>query len=157
VPLAYTGSFTTGDVVAPRHKCLMPVIGGGDGENISPPLEWTGGPAETQSFGLVLYDTRYNQLHWVVWDIPASANALPEGIPAGFGISDPAGAHQVSRGGHEYYGPCSTGARAGTYEYRLHALNVPTLALDETASPASAQAAVEAASLAAVVWAGTPE
>ena len=64
----YTGDFTTGDVVDPRHKCLMP-FGGGTGENVSPMLEWSGGPTDTESFAVVLYDTTYNMLHWVIWDI----------------------------------------------------------------------------------------
>jgi hypothetical protein len=66
-------------------------------------------------------------------------------------------AHQVSASGHEYFGPCIAGAIAGTYEYRLYALSETSLTLEESKSPADAQAAVEAAELETAVWAGKPE
>jgi phosphatidylethanolamine-binding protein (PEBP) family uncharacterized protein len=132
-------------------------FGGGMGDNISPPLEWTGGPVSTGSFALVLFDATYGMLHWVVWDIPSTATALPEGIAAGYDLSEVPGAHQVSASGHEYFGPCSAGAIAGTYEYRLYALSETSLTLEESTAPADAQAAVEAAELETAVWAGKPE
>lgn len=155
-PLVYVGDFTTGSAVPPHHMCEMPV-GGGQGDNVSPPLEWSGGPDGTKSFALILFDTTYGMLHWVVWDIPATATSLPEAIAPGYDLSTPAGAHQVSATGHGYFGPCSSGAIAGTYEYRLHALGVDMLDLTESSSPADAQAAVEAASIETAVWAGSPE
>lgn len=161
LPLEYTGAFTMGETIPVKNKCPMSVVGTGMGDNVSPPLEWRGGPAETQSFAVVLFDTRYNYFHWSVWDIPASATELPEGIPAGFDIADPAGAHQ--RGGspnqfNEYFGPCSdAGPSAGVYEYRLYALDVATLGLAMDVAPADLQAAIDAATLEMTAWSGTPE
>ncbi|MDD9947361.1 MAG: YbhB/YbcL family Raf kinase inhibitor-like protein [Myxococcales bacterium] len=163
-PLMYTGEFTAmeGAIIVDKYKCPRPLIGG-TGENTSPPLEWSGGPADTQSFGLVLYDSGYSMLHWVVWDIPATATSLPEGIQPGYELAEPAGAHQAQAGSmvdkHAYYGPCSTGgvAASAKYEFRLYALNVASLELTEGSSASEAQAAIEAAALESVVWTGNTE
>jgi Raf kinase inhibitor-like YbhB/YbcL family protein len=157
-PLMYTGPFTMGMTIGSKYTCPMAAIGTGMGENKSPPLAWKGGPADTKSFAVVLYDTRYNALHWVIWDIPPTVNELPEGLPAGYELTNPAGAHQQSDMGpkHAYYGPCSAGAFAGTYEYRLYALNTAKLALTESSTGPDAQKAVEAAKLGMAAWSGSP-
>jgi Raf kinase inhibitor-like YbhB/YbcL family protein len=161
VPLAYTGDFTMGETIPAKHKCPMSVFGTGMGDNISPALEWRGGPNETQSFAVVLFDTRYNYFHWAIWDIGADVTELPEGIPAGFEVAEPEGAHQ--RGGtpsqfNEYFGPCSdAGAMAGVYEYRLYALSAATLELPMDVQPAALQAAIDGATLEMTAWSGTPE
>ncbi|MEY4583410.1 MAG: hypothetical protein RL701_8113, partial [Pseudomonadota bacterium] len=105
-----------------------------------------------------LYDTRYNMLHWTLWDIPPTVNELPEGLPSGYALTNPAGAHQQSNMGpmHAYYGPCSGGSFAGTYEYRLYALKVATLTLTESSTGPEAQKAIEAAMLGMTVWSGKP-
>jgi len=52
------------------------------------PFSWTGTPAGTQSFVLILHDldvvtnkTQTDSLHWLAWNIPANATSLPEGVP----------------------------------------------------------------------------
>jgi Raf kinase inhibitor-like YbhB/YbcL family protein len=159
-PLMWTGAFTMGTTIAPRHKCPMDVIGGGKGENKSPPLTWKGGPADTKSFAVVLYDTQYKALHWVLWDIPPTVSELPEGLAAGYELTNPMGAHQAAGNmgtdKHAYFGPCSSGSLAGTYEYRLYALNTAKLSLTEMSTGAQAQMAVEAAKVESVVWSGKP-
>jgi len=52
------------------------------------PFSWTGTPAGTQSFVLILHDldvvtnkTQADSLHWLAWNIPATATSLPEGVP----------------------------------------------------------------------------
>jgi Raf kinase inhibitor-like YbhB/YbcL family protein len=157
--LMYTGPFTMGMTIPPKNKCPMPVIGGGMGENKSPPLAWKGGPAETKSFAIVLYDTQYSMLHWVLWDIPVTVNELAEGLPAGYELTAPMGAHQagnLAADKHSYYGPCSGGSLAGTYEYRLYALKVDKLGLMESSTAAQAQMAIESMMLAKAVWTGKP-
>lgn len=158
-PLEYTGDFTMGETIAVKHKCLMSVVGGGMGDNISPALDWTGGPDGTMGYAIVLYDTRWSTFHWALWDIPAAATGVVEGIAAGYDVADPPGAHQVNTNGEpEYFGPCSdAGGFAGVYEYRLHALDTDALELTETSTPEEVQAGIEAASLEMVVWEGTPE
>src|SRR5215468_8908839 len=80
------------------------------GEGLSPAISWTNPPAGTQSFFLNMHDedvarnkTTDDQAHWVVWNIPATATGLPEGVPKGAQLSD--GAHQISATGQMYRGP----------------------------------------------------
>src|SRR5260221_12675627 len=65
------------------------------GEQGSPQLAWTNAPAATQSFVLLMHDpdvalngTTDDQLHWLGWDIPAPATALPEKVPQSGNIPD---------------------------------------------------------------------
>lgn len=55
----------------------------GDGENLSPPLEWSGAPAGTKEFALVCHDPDAPMprgfTHWVLYGIPSSVTKLPEG------------------------------------------------------------------------------
>ena len=160
-PLKYTGTFTMGMMIPTKNMCPM-VTGGGSGENKSPALEWTGGPAGTKSFAIVLFDTTYMMLHWAIWDIPPTVNMLAEGLPSGYELATPMGAHQAANMGtdkHAYYGPCSgTGSfiAAGTYEYRLYALNKDKLGLMESTEATAAQTAIEGAMLEMTKWAGKP-
>jgi len=58
------------------------------GEGTSPAMSWANAPAGTQSFFLNMHDmdlarnkTTDDQAHWVLWNIPATATGLPEGMP----------------------------------------------------------------------------
>lgn len=64
----------------------------GDGEDVSPPLFWENPPGDTQSFAVICHDPdaplissngTYGFVHWVVYNLPASADSLAEGSPAG--------------------------------------------------------------------------
>jgi Raf kinase inhibitor-like YbhB/YbcL family protein len=153
-PLKYTGPFTMGMSIAQKHKCASM------GDNVSPPLAWMGGPADTKSFAIVLYDTTYDMLHWAIWDIPATVNELPEGLDSGYELTTPMGAHQAAAMGmdpHAYAGPCSGGViPAGTYEYRLYAMKVDKLGLMESSTAMQAQTAIEGMMLEKAVWSGMP-
>jgi Raf kinase inhibitor-like YbhB/YbcL family protein len=54
-----------------------------NGEDISPSLEWSGAPAGTKSFAVVVHDPDAPLVdgftHWVVYGIPGDATGLPEG------------------------------------------------------------------------------
>jgi Raf kinase inhibitor-like YbhB/YbcL family protein len=80
------------------------------GEQISPELKWTNAPPNTMSFVLHMHDlevarnkTTDDQLHWLVWNIPASATGLPEHVDQG--ADRPDGSHQTSASGPMYRGP----------------------------------------------------
>src|SRR5690606_18733694 len=60
----------------------------GEGDDVSPPLAWRHLPNSAQSLAVVCHDPdaplvspgSYGYVHWVLYNIPASANALPEGL-----------------------------------------------------------------------------
>lgn len=99
------------------------------GEGTSPAMQWANVPAGTQSFVLNMHDmdvtrnkTTDDQAHWVVWNIPANATGLPEGVPKGSQLAD--GSYQISATGPMYRGP---GAPANGpfhhYVFELYALD----------------------------------
>jgi Raf kinase inhibitor-like YbhB/YbcL family protein len=58
------------------------------GQGVSPPLVWSGAPAATRAFALIIEDpdapTPQPFVHWLVWDIPARTASIAEGtVPAG--------------------------------------------------------------------------
>ncbi|MDP8930389.1 MAG: YbhB/YbcL family Raf kinase inhibitor-like protein [Actinomycetota bacterium] len=61
----------------------MPTKYTSDGDDVSPPLQWTGVPEETQQFALVVHDPdaplTYGFTHWVLYGIRASTTSLEEG------------------------------------------------------------------------------
>src|SRR3954453_22240129 len=80
------------------------------GEGTSPAIQWANAPAGTQSFVIHMHDmdvtrnkTSDDQVHWVVWNIPASLTGLPEGVPKGSQMAD--GSYQISATGPMYRGP----------------------------------------------------
>ena len=64
----------------------IPAMHTGEGEDVSPALAWQGAPASTKSFAVVCHDPdaplvtpgRYGYVHWVLYNIPASASGLAE-------------------------------------------------------------------------------
>src|SRR6516225_3581255 len=103
--------------------------GAAPGEGTSPAMSWANAPAGTQSFFLHMHDldvarnkTTDDQAHWVLWNIPATATGLPEGVPKGSQLPD--GSFQISATGLIYRGP---GAAANGplhhYVFELYALD----------------------------------
>jgi Raf kinase inhibitor-like YbhB/YbcL family protein len=99
------------------------------GEGLSPAMTWTNTPPGTQSFVLHMHDldvarnkTTDDQAHWVVWNIPATATGLPEGVPKGAQLSD--GSYQISATGQMYRGPgaAATGP-VHHYMFEIYALD----------------------------------
>jgi len=95
---------------------------------VSPELKWSQVPPGTQSFVLLLHDpepalnksSKMDVTHWLIWNIPATATGLKEGVPAG---ELPDGSRQVSLRANAYMGP---GAPAGPYHhytFELYALD----------------------------------
>lgn len=122
-----SSAFAPGGAIPKRHTC--------DGENVSPPLAWTGAPAATKSFAVACDDPdASNFTHWVLFNVPGDAVSLDEGLGPG---RPPAGAAEGANdfGGLGWGGPCPpTGEHR--YVFRLYALDVPKLNL---ASPTKQQ------------------
>ncbi len=88
-----------------------------EGEDISPPLEWTNVPEGTRQFALIVHDpdapTTHGFTHWVLYGIPASTTSLEEGAGSEFveGQND---------FGTQRYGGCAPPAGHGTHHYFFH-------------------------------------
>jgi Raf kinase inhibitor-like YbhB/YbcL family protein len=104
------------------------------GENLSPFLQWSDPPANTQSYVLVMEDPDAPSgtfRHWAVYDIPADHRHIPEGRSSKAGTEAlPHGFNDF--GNPRYDGPDPpAGDRPHTYRFRLAALDVPSLELDD--------------------------
>jgi Raf kinase inhibitor-like YbhB/YbcL family protein len=93
-------AFSNGQAIPAKYTC--------DGENPSPPLQWSGAPNETRGFALIVEDPDAPSgmfRHWAVFDLPANVTALPEGI-GGQGSGETL-VQRVNDIGHANYdGPC---------------------------------------------------
>jgi Raf kinase inhibitor-like YbhB/YbcL family protein len=112
------------------------------GGNVSPALAWSGAPAGTQSFALLMHDpdapTGSGWWHWVVYNIPPATGSLPAGAGDPKKGLMPKGAVQgrTDYGSVGYGGPCPPPGKPHHYNFRLYALKVPKLEVPEGASAA---------------------
>jgi Raf kinase inhibitor-like YbhB/YbcL family protein len=111
-------AFAAGEVIPQKYT--------GDGDDISPALNWDNVPEGTKSFALILSDPDApvgTFIHWVVYDIPAEVRALSEGIPR-TGILEN-GARQGVNGFRNigYNGPKPPPGKPHRYFFRLYALD----------------------------------
>jgi Raf kinase inhibitor-like YbhB/YbcL family protein len=116
-------AFTPAGAIPPRHTC--------DGDDVSPPLAWSGLPAGTRSLALVVDDPdapdpaapQRTWVHWVLYNIPPSATQLPERILAATDLPPGTleGVNDWDRMG--YGGPCPPIGRH-RYFHKLYALNI---------------------------------
>jgi len=142
-----SSAFTNEGKIPAKYTC--------DGADVSPPLAWANPPAGTKCFALIADDPDAPMgtwVHWVAWNIPASATSLSENtskdakLPDGTmqGISD------FKRPG--YGGPCPP---SGTHRYffKLYALDAP-LDLPEMTTKAKLEAAMQGHTLGKTVLIG---
>jgi Raf kinase inhibitor-like YbhB/YbcL family protein len=122
MPLTLTSkSFQNGAEIPQVHTC--------EGKDISPALSWAGAPPGTRSFALILDDPdapdpkapQRTYVHWVVYNLPATANQLPEGVSP---QSLPQGARQGLNDWKRlgFGGPCPPIGRH-RYFHKLYALD----------------------------------
>jgi len=108
--------FKPGGMIPAKYTC--------DGTDISPPLTWPDPPAGTKSFALIMDDPDTEVgtwVHWVIWNVPATARGLEENVPKTASLPNGArqGTNDFKRTG--YGGPCPP---SGTHRYffKLYAL-----------------------------------
>lgn len=112
-------SFSDGGTIPPKYTC--------DGSDVSPELEWTATPATTQTI-LIFVDDPDAPLafvHWIAFNLPASARELPEGASERLGTGMPEGSKEGENGfgNTGYGGPCPPGVKPHHYVFRVYALD----------------------------------
>lgn len=135
-------AFTAGETIPARYTC--------DGEDAVPPLAWSGAPAGTRSFALIVDDPDApgrTFVHWVLFNLPAGATGLPESEKSG----EP-GSTDFGKTG--YGGPCPPPGKPHRYYFKLYALDGP-LSLRRGASKADVERAMEGHVLASAQLMGT--
>ena len=112
-----SSAFTEGGMIPRQYTC--------DGEDISPPLAWTGVPEGTKSIALICDDPDApvgTWVHWVLFNIPPSTKDLPASVPPKETLDNGAkhGTNDFRK--LSYGGPCPPG---GTHRYyfKLYALD----------------------------------
>lgn len=113
-----------------EHDTALPHTYTADGEDLSPPLAWTGVPAGAKELVLIGDDPDAEGgvfTHWVVYGILPDVAALPEGVPKDTLVEDPVslvqGLNDFDDSG--YTGP-ATAADRGPHRFflRLFALDI---------------------------------
>jgi Raf kinase inhibitor-like YbhB/YbcL family protein len=123
--LGLTSSSLQAGSIPPKFTC--------DGAGTSPELTWKSVPTRTQSLALIVIDPDApvgDFVHWVLYNIPASLQELPEGLPAQEQLANGALQGRNDFGRIGYGGPCPPGRSSHRYVFRLYALdaklNLPT-------------------------------
>ena len=123
-----------------------------DGRNVSPALMWSGAPAATKQFAMIMDDPDaqfggQNFVHWVVYKIPAAAKGLPAELPMDATLTAPAdlagtiqGLSGFRRAG--YRGPAPLAGKPHHYTFTVYALDTE-LTLAEGATKADLMKAME--------------
>jgi Raf kinase inhibitor-like YbhB/YbcL family protein len=113
------------------------------GPELSPGIQWSGAPSGTASFVLIFHDadslvngSTDGLLHWLVWNIPATATSLAQGQADGFEL--PNGTRQISVSGSRYRGPGAPAA-GPIHHYIMELYALDTMLPDIKVTPQGPQ------------------
>jgi len=109
-------AFNNGEFIPKKYTC--------DGEDISPPLEWSKVEG-AKSYVIVVDDPDApfkRWIHWIVFNIPEGINSLPEGVSKDYLDKIGAKLGLNDFGKLEYGGPCPPGG-VHRYYFKVFALN----------------------------------
>jgi Raf kinase inhibitor-like YbhB/YbcL family protein len=100
----------------------IPVEFTGEGDNQSPPLEWSGITEHTKELAILCQDPDAQGdrpfVHWLIYGLSPQLTGLPAGIPYGGEIHDPVHAVQGTNDfGHQGYGGPLPPAGHGWHRY----------------------------------------
>lgn len=97
-----------------------------DAQDVSPALAWAQPPPQTRSFALIVDDPdapTKTIVHWVLYDLPAGARSLPEGIAKDATLPDGSRQGRNDHGTIGYSGPCPPRGATHHYFFQLYALD----------------------------------
>ena len=114
-----SSAFAHNGAIPKKHTC--------DGDDSSPPLSWSGVPAQAKSLVLIVDDPdapdpaapKMTWVHWVLYNLPPSAGGLAEGVKS-LPTGTAEGTNDWQRTG--YGGPCPPVGRH-RYFHKLYALD----------------------------------
>jgi Raf kinase inhibitor-like YbhB/YbcL family protein len=109
-------AFTEGAPIPSKYTC--------DGSNVSSRLDWLDAPGGTESYTLIVTDPDASSgdfVHWLLYNIPASARSLPEGVPTDSTFEDGSMNGKNGFGNIGYGGPCPPAKHR--YFFKLYALD----------------------------------
>jgi hypothetical protein len=111
-------AFESEETIPDRYTC--------EGTDVSPSLEWSGAPENTQGFALICEDPDApggTFTHWLLYNIPADRDGLPEGVDTDPTLSWGAAQGRNDFGNVGYGGPCPPMGSTHRYYFRLYALD----------------------------------
>lgn len=98
----------------------------GDGEDMSPPLVWSGAPETTQCYALICEDPDApgrTWVHWILYDLPAKTTELSEAVPQAAFVLGSARQGRNDFGVVGYGGPAPPRGKPHRYLFKLYALD----------------------------------
>lgn len=104
-----------------------------DGQDVSPPLTWSGLPEGTKELALICEDPDAPHgiwFHWVIYGIAPTISSLPEGVTSGVPMPERPGMAMQGRNSWPkenigYRGPSPPPGKPHRYFFRLYALDQP--------------------------------
>ena len=114
-----TSAFEAGAAIPAQYTCK--------GADVSPALNWSGAPAHTASFAIIMDDPDApagTWVHWVMWDIPQTTHALSQGVAKREQLPDGSRQGRNSFGKVGYNGPCPPAGQTHRYFFRVYALDM---------------------------------
>lgn len=113
-----SGAFRDGEMIPVKHT--------GDGDDASPPLAWSGAPANVGGYALICDDPDAPMgtfTHWVIYGIPGDATGLSEGVPQVKVLDNGAMQGKNGFGKIGYGGPAPPAGSPHRYRFHVYALD----------------------------------
>lgn len=171
------------DRIPAKYALCQPTADGKskEGENRRPGIQWSGAPADTRSFAVVVKDPdvpadfsdagkdgkvvqkdakRQLFYHWALADIPAEVTKIPDDLSSKapkFGVKATGSLEKYVADATQYGGPCPpwNDERIHHYHFTVYALDVDTLKLPMNPTAAQVEKAAEGHVLASGSVTGT--
>jgi len=117
--LVSSSAFASGDALDDKYTQ--------NGENMSPPLAWSKGPAGTRTYVVLAEDAGVNRrdpvFHWVLYNVPAATTALHQALPTDATLENGAMQGLNVRKTSGFLGPKPPAGQTHPYHFEVFALN----------------------------------
>ena len=110
-----------------KNNEFLPAKFTGEGQDISPALEWTDILPNTASIALIMDDPDAPSglfTHWVIFNIPPASKGLPQAVPDKPVLEDGSIQGKNSARTIGYYGPYPPPGKPHRYQFHLYALDM---------------------------------